>query len=97
MCDYAVNIVLTILPQSPVPTACLISFVAGVFCITSVTVFAGAFRGNHTMLPFGYAFWVAVLSGVFFVANSLVMFAISLAVNRNREERKQMAQLAPMA
>ncbi|ELU08151.1 hypothetical protein CAPTEDRAFT_226318 [Capitella teleta] len=76
---------------------CIFQLLIGISCVISLTMFASSFRGSLDYLPFGYAFWFGVAASFFFIVNSFVMFAISLTVNRKREERLQMAQMAPLA
>jgi uncharacterized protein (DUF58 family) len=70
---------------------------AAVFILISLITFASAFRTNSSNVPFGYAFWFAVAACFLYFVNGFVMFAISLTVNRRRDERLQMAKMAPTA
>jgi len=47
-----------------------------------VAVFGAKFKGSQANLPFGWSYWLAVVAGILFLLNSIIISFISTAVKR---------------
>lgn len=72
---------------------CLLQFIIAVFISASLATFGRAFRGTSDVLPFGYAFWLGVVSAFFFVVNCIVMTFISGAMHNKHLEKQSMEKM----
>lgn len=53
-----------------------------ILILVSVAVFGAKFKGSQANLPFGWSYWLAVVAGILFLLNSIIISFISTAVKR---------------
>lgn len=59
-----------------------LQFIICILILVSVAIFGAKFQGSQANLPFGWSFWLAVVAGILFLMNGIVVAFISNIVHK---------------